>query len=121
MVGFEIYLENLPKAKPKKTTKPLLKISPFHTVDRDFAFVVDKTVTAEQIIRAAKGADKNLITNVSVFDLFEGASLGEDKKSIAINVTIQPMERTLKDDEIEAIAQKVIGKVVGATKGELRG
>ncbi len=121
LVGFEIYLENLPKAKPKKTTKPLLKISPFHTVDRDFAFVVDKTVTAEQIIRAAKGADKNLITNVSVFDLFEGASLGEDKKSIAINVTIQPMERTLKDDEIEAIAQKVIGKVVGATKGELRG
>ncbi|MCW9035452.1 MAG: phenylalanine--tRNA ligase subunit beta [Rhodospirillales bacterium] len=121
IVGFEIYLENLPKAKPKKTTKPLLKIAQFHTVERDFAFVIGKDVTAEQVVRAAKGADKTLITKVGVFDLFEGASLGEDKKSIAINVTLQPTERTLKDDEIEAIAQKVIGKVVGATGGELRG
>jgi phenylalanyl-tRNA synthetase beta chain len=122
VVGFEINLDSLPKPKDKKgTTKPLLKISPFHTVDRDFAFVVGKDVTSEQVLRAARGADKGLITEVTVFDLFEGASLGEDKKSIAINVTLQPVEKTLTDDDIAAVAKKVVDKVIGATGGELRG
>ena len=122
VVAFEIFVDNLPKPKAKKSAaRPLLKLSAFQPVDRDFAFVVDKSVAAGDILRAALGADKNLITDATVFDVFEGASLGEGKKSVAINVTLQPVEKTLTDEEIEAVAKKVIDKVTGATGGELRG
>ena len=73
---------------------------------RDFAFVVDKAVEAGALVKAAAAADRKLITGVSVFDVFEGASLGEDKKSIAIEVAIQPVERTLTDEDFEALARR---------------
>lgn len=87
---------------------------------RDFAFVVDKAVEAGVILRAASGADRKLVTGVSVFDVFEGASLGEGKKSIAIEVTIQPVERTLTDEDFEALTAKIVANVTKTTGGVLR-
>lgn len=122
LCGFEIYLDVIPEQKKKPTkTRPSLTLSPFQTVRRDFAFVVDQSVTAASIIRAAAGADKKLIQSVQVFDLFSGAAIGEGKKSVAIEITIQPMERTLTDEDFEALGAKVIENVVKTTGGALRG
>ncbi|MDA4630575.1 hypothetical protein NZA98_05525, partial [Escherichia coli] len=91
LCGFEIYIDAIPEPKQKATrTKPPLTLSDFQTVRRDFAFVVDKAVDAASIVRAALAGDKKLITGIQVFDLFEGPSLGADKKSVAIEVAIQP-------------------------------
>ncbi|ACM25137.1 phenylalanine--tRNA ligase subunit beta [Agrobacterium rhizogenes] len=122
LAGFEVYIDAMPEPKKKATrTKPALELSPFQAVKRDFAFVVDKSVEAGTIIRAATGADRKLITGVNVFDIFEGASLGEDKKSIAIEVQIQPAERTLTDEDFEALTQKIVANVTKTTGGVLRG
>ncbi|WP_331372958.1 phenylalanine--tRNA ligase subunit beta [Sinorhizobium chiapasense] len=121
LCGFEIYLDAMPEPKKKATrTKPALELSPFQAVKRDFAFVVDKTVEAAAILRAASGADRKLVTGVNVFDVFEGASLGEGKKSVAIEVTIQPVERTLTDEDFEALTSKIIANVAKSTGGVLR-
>ena len=88
---------------------------------RDFAFVVDKAVEAGTLTRAALAADKKLITGVSVFDIFEGASLGDGKKSVAIEVSIQPVEKTLTDEDFEALAGRIVENVKKQTGGVLRG
>ena len=122
LAGFEVYIDAMPEPKKKATrTKPALELSPFQAVKRDFAFVVDKTVEAGAIVRAAVGADRKLVTGVNVFDIFEGASLGEGKKSIAIEVQIQPAERTLTDEDFEALTQKIVANVTKTTGGVLRG
>ncbi|MGJ7039835.1 phenylalanyl-tRNA synthetase beta chain [Shinella sp. BE166] len=121
LAGFEIYVDAMPDPKKKATrTKPALDLSPFQAVKRDFAFVVDKTVDAGAIVRAATGADRKLIAGVTVFDVFEGASLGEGKKSIAIEVVIQPTDKTLTDEDFEALTAKIVGNVVKTTGGTLR-
>ena len=105
LCGFEVFVDAVPEPKAKPTrTKPKLELSAFQAVKRDFAFVVDRAVEAGTLTRAALAADKKLITGVSVFDVFEGASLGEGKKSIAIEVSIQPVEKTLTDEDFEALA-----------------
>jgi len=119
-IGFEVYLERLPLPRSKGTARPLLNAAPFQPLERDFAFVVDANVAADKLTKAAKGADKALITDAKVFDLFQGGSLPEGKKSIAFSVTIQPRERTLTDQEIEALSAKVVAAVNKATGGELR-
>ncbi|MBY8916553.1 phenylalanine--tRNA ligase subunit beta [Nitratireductor sp. L1-7-SE] len=120
--GFEVFLDAIPEPKAKATrTKPRLDLSPFQLVRRDFAFVVDKSVEAATIERAAAAADKKLVTGVRVFDIFEGASLGEDKKSVAIEVSIQPRDKTLTDEELEAIAGRIVANVGKQTGGTLRG
>ncbi|MDK4740889.1 phenylalanine--tRNA ligase subunit beta [Rhizobium sp. CB3060] len=122
LAGFEVYIDAMPEPKKKTTrTKPALELSPFQAVKRDYAFVVDKTVEAGAVIRAATGADRKLITGVNVFDIFEGASLGDGKKSIAIEVQIQPAERTLTDEDFEALTQKIVANVTKTTGGVLRG
>jgi phenylalanyl-tRNA synthetase beta chain len=122
LAGFEVYIDAMPEPKKKTTrTKPALELSSFQAVKRDYAFVVDKTVEAGAIIRAAVGADRKLITAVNVFDIFEGASLGDGKKSIAIEVQIQPAERTLTDEDFEALTQKIVANVTKTTGGVLRG
>ncbi|MGN6549433.1 MAG: phenylalanine--tRNA ligase subunit beta [Pararhizobium sp.] len=122
LAGFEVFIDALPEAKRKATrTKPPLKLSPFQTVRRDFAFVVDRAVEAATILRAAAGADRKLISNVNVFDLFEGSALGPDKKSIAIEVSIQPTDRTLTDEDLEKLAKAVVENVTKSTGGTLRG
>jgi phenylalanyl-tRNA synthetase beta chain len=121
LCGFEIYVDAMPEPKKKATrTKPALELSPFQAVKRDFAFVVDKTVDAGAIVRAAAGADRKLISTVSVFDVFEGASVGEGKKSIAIEVVIQPTDKTLTDEDFEALTAKIVGNVLKTTGGTLR-
>jgi phenylalanyl-tRNA synthetase beta chain len=121
-VGCEVNLSALPlpKARPSRA-RPLLKASAFQPVVRDFAFVVDDTVPAEQLVRAARGADKAMIADVGVFDRFSGGALPPGKKSIAIAVTLQPTEATLSEAEIEAISAKVVAQVAKATGGVLRG
>ena len=117
VVGFEIVLNTIPGAKPKSATRAALNASDLMPVSRDFAFVVDDGVEAEKLVKAAKGADRTLIADVAVFDRFklEGA-----KKSLAIEVTLQPRDRTLTDEEIEAVSAKIVGAVQKATGGSLR-
>ncbi|MBI5163855.1 MAG: phenylalanine--tRNA ligase subunit beta [Magnetospirillum sp.] len=122
LAGFEVILDALPPAKAKATkAKPLLKLAAFQPLERDFAFVLDSGIAADAVVRAAKGADKALIADVAVFDLYEGPNVGPGKKSLAIQVTLQPVEKTLTDEEIEAVGQKIVAAVVKATGGSLRG
>ena len=88
---------------------------------RDFAFLLDIDVAAAEVLRAALGADRALIANVGVFDVFTGTGVPQGKKSLAIEVTLQPREKTLTDTEIEAVAAKIVAAVQKATGGELRG
>ena len=122
IVGFEVWLDALPEPKAKATrTKPRLDLSAFLPVKRDFAFVVDAKTDADKILRAAKGADKKLIRDVTVFDVFAGAALGEDKKSVAIEVTLQPSESTLTDEQLDAASKAIVAAVEKSTGGMLRG
>jgi phenylalanyl-tRNA synthetase beta chain len=121
LCGFEVYIDAIPEPKAKPTrTKPKLDLSPFQVVKRDFAFVVDRSVEAGTLTRAAAAADRKLIAGVSVFDVFEGAALGEAKKSIAIEVSIQPVDKTLTDEDFEALAARIVDNVAKQTGGVLR-
>ncbi len=121
LCGFEVMVDAVPEAKAKPTkTKPRLDLSPFQAVRRDFAFVVDRTVEAQSLMKAAAAADRKLVTDVRVFDVFEGASLGEGRKSVAIEVSIQPVERTLTDEDFEGLAKKIVENVAKQTGGVLR-
>jgi phenylalanyl-tRNA synthetase beta chain len=122
LVAFEVILEKVPEPKARPTrAKPLLELSPFQPVERDFAFVVDNTVKSADIVRAAQNVDKKLVSNVSVFDVYEGKGIDPGKKSIAIAVTIQPREKTMTDAEIETLADKIVAEVTKRTGGVLRG
>jgi phenylalanyl-tRNA synthetase beta chain len=122
LMVFEVILDRIPEAKKKPTrAKPVIELSAFQPVTRDFAFIVDRTVKAGDIVRAAQGVDKKLITGVNVFDVYEGKGIDDGKKSIAIAVTIQPREKTLTDQEIEAVAGKIVAEVTKKTGGVLRG
>jgi phenylalanyl-tRNA synthetase beta chain len=119
--AFEVFLEALPREKKKTRARPPLAASDLLPVTRDFAFLIEKGVAAGDVVKAAQGADKALISGVKVFDVFEGGNLGADRKSLAIEVTLSPTERTLTDEEIDAVAKKVISEVKRATGGEIRG
>lgn len=122
IVAFELTLDAIPapKAKPTKA-RAKLDLSEFQPLTRDFAFVVDRDVAAGDILRAAQGAERNLVTDVEVFDVYEGEHVGEGRKSVAIAVTLQPQEKTLTDAEIEAVSQKIVAEVGRKTGGTLRG
>jgi phenylalanyl-tRNA synthetase beta chain len=122
LVVFETILERIPQPKQKATrARPVLELSPFQPIERDFAFVVDRAVKAADIVRAAQSVDRKLIANVNVFDVYEGAGIDPGKKSIAIAVTLQPRDHTLTDQEIEAVAAKIVTEVGKKTGGVLRG
>ena len=121
LVGFEVLLEAIPEPKAKATrAKPMLELSPFHPVERDFAFIVDRGVKAADIVRAAQAADRKLIADVGVFDVYEGKGIDPDKKSVAIAVTVQPRDKTMTDEEIDALGQKIVAEVQKRTGGVLR-
>ena len=121
VAAFEIFLDNVTKPKRKKdTARPHLSLSAFQRVSRDFAFVINEDVTAEMITSAANKVDKELITETDVFDVFAGGNLEEGKKSMALSITLQPMDRTLTDAEIEEVAKKVVASVTKATGAALR-
>src|SRR5690606_9659466 len=120
-VASEILLEAIPEPKRKGSARPALLLSPFMPVERDYAFLVDLAVPAEKLIRAAKGADKALIAEVSLFDDYRGAGLPDGKKSLALAVTLQPRDKTLTEQDLEAVSQKIVAAVEKATGGTLRG
>jgi len=121
VAAFELDLDAIPEPRKKPTrSKPALKLSDLMPLSRDFAFLVDRSVPAATILRAARNADKTLITGVSVFDVFEGKGIAEDKKSVGIAVTLQPSDKTLTDEDIEAVAANVVAAVSKATGGVLR-
>lgn len=122
LVAFELILDRIPQGKQRPTrAKPSLELSAFQPVSRDFAFIVDRGIKAGDIVRAAQGVDKKLITDVSVFDVYEGKGIEEGKKSIAIAVTMQPRDKTMTDEEIEAVAARIVAEVARKTGGTLRG
>ena len=120
LAAFELYLDAIPPAKRKSVTKPALDASDLQPVRRDFAFLLDADVAAGDVVRAALGADRALIAEVGVFDVFLGKGVPAGKKSLAIEVTLQPKDKTLTDAEIEAVAAKIVAAVAKATGGELR-
>ena len=121
-VAFELFLERIPEPKRKDGGKarPALTLSPFHPVERDFAFLVAEDVPAEKLLRAAKGADRQLISGAQIFDVYRGQGVPDGQKSIALAVTLQPTERTLTDDDLEAAAKKIVTAVEKQTGGSLR-
>jgi phenylalanyl-tRNA synthetase beta chain len=122
LVAFEVLLENIPEPKAKPTrAKPLLELSPFQPVTRDFAFVVDAKIKAADIVRAALSVDKKLIVGVTLFDVYEGTGIEPGKKSIAIAVTMQPRDKTMTDAEIDALGSRIVAEVGKKTGGVLRG
>jgi len=121
VVGFEVFLDALPQRKAKDPARPKLSLSAFQPVRRDFAFLVDAGIEAEKLVRAAKGADKALIGEVAVFDVYTGKGVDPGRKSVALQVTLQPTEKTLTDEEIEAVGARIVAAVAKATGGSLRG
>jgi phenylalanyl-tRNA synthetase beta chain len=117
LVAFELILNAIPAAKQKGATRPPLVISDLMAVTRDFAFVVDDAVEGEKLVKAAKSADRVLISDVAVFDLYK---LEGGKTSLAIEVTLQPKDKTLTEAEIEAVSTKIVQAVSKATGGTLR-
>jgi phenylalanyl-tRNA synthetase beta chain len=120
VAAFEVYLDAIPDSKAKGKARSIFTPSPFQPVERDFAFVVDTKVAADDVVRAAKTAERNLIETVSVFDVYEGKGVPEGKKSLAIAVRLAPKDKTLTDTEIDTIAQKIVAAVTKATGATLR-
>lgn len=120
-VAFVLWPEEVPLPRQNGAARPAFTPPALQPVERDFAFVVDAQVEALTLVNAAAGADKALISDVRVFDQFQGGSLGEGRKSVAITVRLQPTEKTLTEKEIEAVGAKIVEKVTKATGGELRG
>lgn len=120
-VGFEIHLDALPEQKSRGTSRGALVLSSLQPITRDFAFVVDGGVEAEAITRAIKFVDRNLIVAVDVFDVYQGKGIADGQKSVAVAVTLQPTDKTLTEDQIEALSKKIVEAVAAKTGGVLRG
>jgi phenylalanyl-tRNA synthetase beta chain len=121
-MAFEVFLDAVPPARGRKGyARAALRASDLPEVSRDFAFVVDAGIAAGDVVRAAASADRALITEVTVFDVFAGGSLGDGRKSVAISVRLTPTERTLTDAEIDGVASRIVDAVGKATGASLRG
>jgi phenylalanyl-tRNA synthetase beta chain len=121
LYAFELNLDALPEPKRKAIkTKPALELSPLMPLTRDFAFVVAADVPAGELVRPILGADKQLIADARVFDVYQGAGVPDGSKSVAVEVTVQPREKTLTDAEIEALSAKVVAAAEKAVGAKLR-
>jgi phenylalanyl-tRNA synthetase beta chain len=119
---FEIFIDNIPPRKSKGgAAKPLLTVSAFQPVRRDFAFIVDEDVVAGDVLRAIRTLDRSLITDAELFDVYRGKGVDDGKKSLALAVTLQPVEATMTEKEIDAVAEKIVANVNKQTGGTLRG
>jgi phenylalanyl-tRNA synthetase beta chain len=122
LVGFELILDALPLPKARPTRmKPRLRLSDFQPLTRDFAFVVDAATPAGDMARTAAGADRALIADVSVFDIYQGDKVEPGKKSVALAVTLQPTEKTLTEAEIEAVGARIVAEMARRYRATLRG
>lgn len=121
VMAFEIFLESIPHPRATRDySRPRLEVSDLPAVRRDFAFVMGAEVSADHLLRAVAGVDKELVKEISVFDVFEGGSLEPGKKSLAISVCLQPLESTLTELEIESVSGKIVTAIEKATGGSLR-
>ena len=120
IVGFEVLLDTVPEPRAGRA-KPPLQLSVFQPIERDFPFIVDEALPAEALRRAARGVDRKLVSEIHLFDIYQGAGLPPGKKSLAITVRLQPQDRTLTDSEIEGFSKRLIAQVEKATGGTLRG
>ena len=119
--GFEIFLKNILEPKKKhRLTKKNYFVSEFQKSERDFAFVIDKNYKAGELEKLISEADKELIKKVLIFDVFEGENMPEGKKSIAVNVIIQSMKKTLSQKDLDQVSQKIIDIVKSKTGGTIR-
>ncbi|MGA2951377.1 MAG: phenylalanine--tRNA ligase subunit beta [Caulobacteraceae bacterium] len=119
--AFEAFVEAIPEGRRKAAkTRPAAKLSPLMPLSRDFAFVLPRSTPAGELTRAVAGADRTLIAGVRVFDVYEGTSIAQDEKSVAIEVTLQPVERTLTDQDIEAVSAKILAAAAKAVGARLR-
>ncbi len=120
--AFEVLLDDVPARKAGKgSARPMLHLAALQPVERDFAFVVDEPTPGTALATAARGADKTLIADVALFDVYRGPELGADKKSVALCVTLQPRDATLTDADIEAVGERIVAAVSKATGAVLRG
>jgi phenylalanyl-tRNA synthetase beta chain len=113
IVAFESQLDAIPLPRAKGTAKPAFAVSNFQAVERDFAFVAEEKLQAADIIKAVEGAEKQLVRSVNVFDIYAGKGMEPGRKSVAIAVMLQAMDRTLTDQEIESVSQKIITAAKG--------
>jgi phenylalanyl-tRNA synthetase beta chain len=120
-VGFEIDLNAVPLPRKKGTERPALALSPFQPVTRDFAFVVADDVPAEKLLKAVRGVDRTMIADVRLFDVYTGKGMADGTKSLGVEVTLQPVERTLTDPEIEALAAQIVAAAEKEAGATLRG
>jgi phenylalanyl-tRNA synthetase beta chain len=120
VAAFELFLDAVPLPRAARARTPL-RLSVFQPVERDFAFIVDRDLPAETLLRAAGGVDRRLVSDIRLFDVYEGKGLPDGKKSLAISVILQPQEATLTDTEIDAFAKRLVAAVEKATGGVLRG
>jgi len=121
VLGFEIFLDNIPESKRKiRETKPQFIISDYQKVTRDFAFVIEEKYSSGQIINLVQNIDKELIRNVRIFDIYQGDNIEKEKKSIAFNVTFEPIDKTLSEKDIEEISNKIIFEVQSITGAKIR-
>ena len=120
VAAFEVFLDAVPLPRSGRA-RPPLKLPVFQPVERDFAFIVDRDLPAETLLRAARGVDRKLVSEIRLFDVYEGKGLPQGKKSLAIAVTLQPQDATLTDAEIDALSKRLVAAVEKATGGTLRG
>jgi phenylalanyl-tRNA synthetase beta chain len=120
VAAFEVFLDAVPLPRAGRARQPLT-LSVFQPVERDFAFIVDRDMPAETLLRAARSVDRKLVSEIRLFDIYEGKGLPEGKKSLAISVVLQPQEATLTDSEIDAFSKRLVAAVEKATGGTLRG
>src|SRR5256885_395975 len=119
VAAFEVFLDAVPLPRAGRARQPL-KLSVFQPVERDFAFIVDRDLPAETLLRAARSVDRKLVSEIRLFDVYEGKGLPDGKKSLAISVVLQPQDATLTDTDIEAFSKRLVGQVEKATGGTLR-
>ena len=115
--GFEVFLDQLPPLRLKKST---LQLSPYQPVMRDFAFVVDETIAADQVIKAIGKVDRSLIATIHIFDVYKGDKLENGKKSLGIQIRLEPQNGTLTDAQITEVCDNIVSSVIKATGGALR-
>jgi len=121
ILGFEIFLDNIPKSKKKiRESKPQFIVSDYQKVVRDFAFVIDEKYSSGEIISLVMKIDKELIKNVKIFDVYQGDNITSGKKSIAFNVTLEPQDKTLGEKDIDQVSKKIISAVQEITGATLR-